>query len=80
MNAIKVVRPANRLYALAHEKAVAIVGKDVFAFQNDTVKHALVAVQIIHIVNGQDEDSPAEKRCDLLFSLSLCNAEKYGNH
>lgn len=69
---------ALRLYALAHERAVAKIGKDVFAFQNNTVKHALTAVEIIHLVNDQDEDSPAEKRCELLFNLSLLNGEQYG--
>jgi hypothetical protein len=69
---------ALRIYALAHDYAVKAVGKDVFDFQNDLVKHALVAVQIIYLVGAQDEDSPAEKRLDLLFDLQCLNGEQYG--
>ena len=69
---------ALRLYNLAHENAVKAIGKDVFAFQNDTVKHALVAVEIIHLVNGQDDDMDSVKVRRLLFDLTLFNNEQYG--
>lgn len=68
---------ALRLYAIAHDKAERNVGKDVFAFQNNVVKHALVAVEIIHLVNAQDEDMDPGKFRALLFDLQMLNMEQY---
>lgn len=68
---------ALRLYAIAHDKAVTNIGEDVFAFQNDTVKHALVAVEIINLVNTQDDDIDSAKVRRLLFDLTLFNNEQY---
>lgn len=69
---------ALRLYTLAHEKAVKNVGEKVFAFQNDQVKHALVAVEIIHVVNAQDESMDGDKFRALLFDLTMLNSDQYG--
>lgn len=71
---------ALRLYSVAHETAVTKVGKDVFGFQNDIVKHALVAVEIVNIVNAQDDDADSTKVRQLLFDLAMLNAEQYNRY
>jgi len=68
---------ADRLYNLAHNNAVKAIGADVFRFQNDVVKHALVSVEIINIINAQDEDRNSDVVRELLFDLSRINANLY---
>lgn len=68
---------AHRLYILAHDRAMKRVGPDVFRFQNDVVKHALVAVEIAAIVDGQDEDADPKKVLALLADMLRANTEMY---
>ena len=77
MTVTNATKRAARLYSLAHDKAMKNIGPDVFRFQNDIVKHALVSVEIINIVNAQDEDSNSKVVRELLFDMSRLNAELY---
>ena len=68
---------AHRLFVLAHDRAMKKVGPDVFRFQNDVVKHALVASEIAIIVDGQDEDADPKKVLALLSDMLRENNEMY---
>lgn len=77
MTTTNAITKAERLYNLAHDTAMKRIGGDVFRFQNDTVKHGLVAAEIINIINAQDEDSNARVILELLFNMTRINAEMY---
>lgn len=68
---------AARLYNLAHDRAMKTIGPDVFRFQNDIVKHALVSTEILNILNTQDEDMPADRMRELMFDMTRYNAQHY---
>lgn len=68
---------AHRLFNLAHDRAMKRVGPDVFRFQNDVIKHALVAAEIAVMIDGQDEDADPKKVLALLAEMLRENAEMY---
>lgn len=70
---------AIRLYNLAHAQAMTKVGKDVFRFQNDTVKHGLVAAEIVNVILAQDEDIDPARVLQLMADMAQENAAMYLN-
>lgn len=68
---------ASRLHILACERAMKKIGPDVFRFQNDIIKHALVAAEIAIIIDGQDEDADPKKVLALLSDMLRQNNEMY---
>jgi hypothetical protein len=66
-----------RLYSIALDRAQGQISNQVFHFLPEAVRRALVAEQILILVNSQDEDTADSRIRNLVHALHQVNQEVF---